>query len=49
MASRQTLILSRKDVESLLTYEAAIAQVEYVFREWGRGNVVMPAKITLDL
>jgi alanine dehydrogenase len=49
VATRQTLILSKRDIEGLLTYEAAIERVEYVFREWGRGNIVMPAKITLDM
>lgn len=45
----KTLVLSKKDIEGLLTYESAIENVEYVFREWGRGNVVMPAKINLDM
>ncbi len=45
----QTLVLSRRDIEGLLTFESALEHVEYVFREWGRGNVVMPAKINLDL
>jgi alanine dehydrogenase len=49
MPSSPTLILSKQVIEGLLTYEAAIDQVEYVFREWGRGNVVMPAKISLDM
>ena len=49
MSTQQTLVLSRQDVESLLTCEAANERVEYVFREWGRGNVVMPAKINLDM
>lgn len=33
----------------MLTYASAIEQVEYVFREWGQGNIVMPAKINLDM
>ena len=49
MFAQKTLVLSKKDIEGLLTYEAAIERVEYVFREWGRGNIVMPAKINLDM
>ena len=45
----KTLVLSKKNIEALLTYESAIENVEYVFREWGRGNVVMPAKINLNM
>jgi len=45
----KTLVLSKTDIEDLLTYESAIEDVEYVFREWGRGNVVMPAKINLNM
>jgi len=49
MFNRQTLVLSKEDIEGLLTYEETIERVEYVFREWGRGNIVMPAKINLDM
>jgi len=45
----QTLILSANDIEKCLTPRAVIEAVEFVFAEWGRGNVVMPAKITLDM
>ncbi|MDO9541435.1 MAG: ornithine cyclodeaminase family protein [Kiritimatiellia bacterium] len=45
----KTLVLSKTDIETILTYESAIENVEYVFREWGRGNVVMPAKINLNM
>lgn len=44
-----TLILSRKDINSLISMKQAIAAVEKVFGEYGRGRAVMPPKIYLDL
>lgn len=43
------MILSSADVAKCLSPEDAIETVEYVFGEWGRGDIVMPAKITLDM
>jgi ornithine cyclodeaminase/alanine dehydrogenase len=45
----ETLVLSKKDVAACLSPEDFLNHVEYVFREWGNGNVVQPAKITLDM
>ena len=44
-----TLIISREDVETILTMSDAIDVVEGVFKEHGLGKVQMPAKIYLDL
>ncbi len=45
----QTLILSHQNVVACLPYEDVIGMVDTVFVEWGRGNVVMPPKVNLDM
>ena len=45
----KTLILSKQDISQCVTPKDFLEDVEYVFREWGKGNVVQPAKITLDM
>jgi len=47
--SRETIILSDQDVAALLPYEEVVGMVDTVFQEWGRGNVVMPPKVNLDI
>ncbi|MBU0606859.1 MAG: ornithine cyclodeaminase family protein [Armatimonadetes bacterium] len=47
--SRETLILSDQDVAALLPHEEVIGMVDTVFQEWGRGQVVMPPKVNLDM
>ena len=47
--SRETIILSDQDVAALLPYEEVVGMVDTVFQEWGRGNVVMPPKVNLDM
>ncbi|MEM2312510.1 MAG: alanine dehydrogenase [Candidatus Nezhaarchaeales archaeon] len=44
---RETLILTRKDVEALLDMKEAIGAVELAFKEKGLGRAQMPAKIYL--
>ncbi len=46
---KKTLILSRSDIEKCITRSEVLEKVEYVFREWGEGNIVQPAKINLDM
>ena len=43
------LILSRRDIESVVTIGDAIESVEAGFREYGLGHATMPAKVYLDL
>ncbi len=45
----KTLLLTRSEVRSALTMEAAVAAVEEVFAAHGRGETRMPAKVYLDL
>ncbi len=45
----ETTVLSAADVAECLKPEDAIEAVQYVLNEWGKGNIVMPAKITLDM
>jgi alanine dehydrogenase len=45
----ETVILSDQDVAALLPHEEVIGMVDTVFQEWGRGNVVMPPKVNLDM
>ncbi len=45
----KTLILSRSEVQKCITAKDVLEKVEYVFREWGEGNIVQPAKINLDM
>jgi ornithine cyclodeaminase/alanine dehydrogenase len=44
-----TLILTRTEVESLLSMERVVDAVEGAFAAYGRGEAVMPAKVYLDL
>lgn len=43
----ETLLLSRKDIESILGMPTCIDIVEQVFRAHGEGNAIMPPKIKL--
>ena len=45
----ETVILSDQDVAALLPHEQVVGMVDTVFQEWGRGNVVMPPKVNLDM
>ncbi len=45
----QTLILNRKDIESLVEMSMAIECIEGAFREMGLGRAQMPPKVYLDL
>ncbi|MDP8218038.1 MAG: ornithine cyclodeaminase family protein [Candidatus Theseobacter exili] len=45
----ETMVLSATDVSKCLTVKKTMELVEYVFSEWGKGNIVMPSKITLDM
>jgi len=45
----KTLILTQRDVASILTMEAAVPAVERAFAAHGRGDAIMPAKVYLDL
>ena len=45
----KTLVLTRGEVGSILTMEAAIPAVEEAFRAHGRGEVIMPPKLYLPL
>jgi alanine dehydrogenase len=45
----KTLLLSKQDIAQCVTPDDFLEAVEYVFREWGRKNVVQPVKITLDM
>jgi alanine dehydrogenase len=47
--SVETVILSDEDVAALLPHEEVVGMVDTVFQEWGRGNVVMPPKVNLDM
>lgn len=45
----ETLLLSQKDIERLVTVRDAIGIVEDVYRGHGEGTVVMPPKLSMDL
>ena len=45
----KSLILSKQDISKCVTPIDFLEKVEYVFREWGKGNIVQPAKIALDM
>lgn len=45
----KTMLLSQSEIEELLTMDEVIETVEEVFTAHGNNQVVMPAKITLDL
>jgi len=45
----KTLILTQRDVSSILTMELAVPAVERAFAAHGRGDAVMPAKVYLPL
>jgi ornithine cyclodeaminase/alanine dehydrogenase len=47
--NKNTLLLSQSEVSQLVTIDEVIDTVEEVFKAHGRREVVMPAKITLDL
>jgi len=46
---QQTLLLSREDVEKCTNVTECVTIVDSVFKAWGEGGVINPAKITLDL
>ena len=43
------IILSKKEIQSFLNMEKTLEVVERVFKAWGEKNLIMPAKVTLDL
>ena len=43
------LLLTRKDVETVLTMEDAIAAVEEGFRQLALGNVIMPQRTAIRI
>ncbi len=45
----ETLILSAKDVEKYVDAELAVQSVDYVFTQFGQGNIDMPPKIHVDM
>ena len=45
----KTLVLSQADVAQCVGSGEALEMVEYVFAEWGKGRIVMPPKVTLDM
>jgi len=45
----ETIVLSAGEVSGCLTVKKTMELVEYIFAEWGKGNIVMPAKITLEM
>lgn len=45
----QTMLLSQSEIAELLTMDEVIQTVEEVFTAHGNNQVIMPAKITLDL
>lgn len=46
---RKTLLLSQSDIQQILDMDEVLSTVDEVFRYHGNGQVIMPAKITLDL
>jgi len=49
MPPHETILLSRSDVRSLLSMDAAIAAVEAAFTAHGEGRALMPPKVYLEL
>ena len=49
VGSLETLLLSKTDIESLLSIEEILLTVEDVYKSHGLGNVVSPPKTTLNL
>ncbi|WP_053231708.1 ornithine cyclodeaminase family protein [Sandaracinus amylolyticus] len=49
MKSRRTLVLTRREVESVATMPMAVSAVEEAFAAHGRGEARMPPKVYLDL
>ncbi|NLF92445.1 MAG: ornithine cyclodeaminase family protein [Oligosphaeraceae bacterium] len=49
MSKSETLILRDSEIRALLPHSEFNGIVEEVFRDWGLGQVVMPAKIHLDM
>ena len=49
MEVSKTLILSKKEIQSFLNMEKTFEVVEKVFKAWGEKNLIMPAKVTLNL
>ena len=49
MKRHMTLVLGKKDIKRLVDIKKSIKVVEDAFREYARGNVLMPAKIYLHL
>ena len=47
--NHKTLLLSRQDVKSCLDMSKCLEIIEQVFRAHGEGEVVMPAKLGLNL
>lgn len=47
--SQEALLISRSEIESLVTMSDILRTTEDVFTSHGTGNVRMPSKITLDL
>ena len=47
--NKTTLVLSHREIAALMPEYKFNAMVETVFREWGNGDIVMPAKVTLDM
>jgi len=45
----ETLLLSKSDIEKVLTMKDVISIVDKTFKGFGQGTVVNPTKITLDL
>lgn len=41
-------LISKEQIQKVLTMDEAIAFVEATYRAHGEGKVLMPAKITLD-
>lgn len=47
--NHETLVLSREDIQQCLDMPTCLQIVEQVFKAHGEGNVVMPAKLSLNL
>lgn len=45
----KTLVLTGKEIAKIMPHDNFPDMVETVFQEWGKRNVVMPSKITLDM
>ena len=49
MKNKTTLVLDKKDIRALVDVKGAIRVVEEAFKEYGKGKVLMPAKIYVHL